>query len=179
MSHPALRLITKEGFDALAREVVPEARTTHAPLNDQLCFSFDDEVSHDRHLVEIVSMDGLHGKHLCQLILAKRPKVVLDLRHVMRFDLPGTSREQVLSHFRAISTLYVREPLPWHELQRRDFISGNRTLSQRLEHETVERKQSPIMLFVPKDEHISLVSAYLNRVFSTRGQGRWQISTVH
>lgn len=179
MSHPVLRLIAKESFDLHAPEVVSEARGPYAPSNEQLCFSFDDEVSHDNHLVEIVSMDGIHGKHLCQLILENRPKVVVDLRHVIRFDFPGTSREQVLRHFRAASTLYVREPLPWHDLHRRDFISGDRILSQRLEHETVERKQSPVMLFVPKAEHVSLLTAYLNRVFSSRREGRWKILTVH
>lgn len=178
MSHPVLRLVTKERFDLPAPDVFPEVRSPRAPSNEQLCFSFDDEELHDSHRIEIVSMDGLHGKRLCELILSKRPKVAVDLRHVIRFDLPGTSREQVLSYFRATSTLYVREPLPWHILQRRDFVSGGKTISQRLEHETVERKQSPVMLFVPKDEHVRFLTAYLNRVCSNRAEGRWEISAL-
>lgn len=175
MSQPVLRIVDKDSFDLPA----PDVRGRCASSNEQLCFSFSDEQSHDSHRIEIVSMDGLHGKRLCELILSNRPKVAVDLRHVIRFDLPGTSREQVLSYFRATSTIYVREPLPWHILQRRDFISGDTIISQRLEHETVERKQSPVMLFVPKDEHVSYLTAYLNRVFSHRGKGRWEISAVH
>lgn len=175
MSHPVLRLVTKEIYDPPAPQVVSEVRCARMRSNEQLSFAFDDDKAHDSNRIEIVAMDGLHGKRLCEMILSKKPKVALDLRHVIRFDLPGTSREQVLSYFRASSTLYVRDPLPWHSLQRRDFISGDRVISQRLEHETVERKQSPVMLFVPKEEHIGFLTAYLNRVFSNRGDGPWEI----
>lgn len=179
MAHPTLRLITKEHYDISAPEVVDEANRSRARSCEQLTFSFYDVETQHGQRIEIVAMDGLHGRHLCELIMSRKPKVTLDLRHVIRFDLPGTSREQVLSYFRATNTLYVRDPIPWHDLQRRDFISGNRIISQRLEHETVERKQSPIMLFVPKDEHVKLLTSYLNRVFSMRGEGPWEILSVH
>jgi hypothetical protein len=179
MAHPILRLITKEGYDLPTPEVVSEARSSRKRSSEQLSFSFDDVEAQDGHRVEIVAMDGLHGKRLCELIVAKKPKVAVDLRYVIRFDLPGTSREQVLSYFRATNTLYVRDPIPWHDLQRRDFMAGDRVLSQRLEHETVERKHSPVMLFVPKKEHVALLTAYLNRVFSSRGEDSWEITTAH
>ena len=179
MSHLILRIVAKESLDLSLPEVNSKAYLLHKPLNEQLCFSFEEKKLCESHRIEIISMDGLHGKRLCELILSSRPKVAVDLRHVIRFDLPGTSREQVLAYFRATGTLYVREPLPWHALQRKDFISGNKIISQRLEHETVERKQSPVMLFVPKDEHINFLTAYLNRVFSNRGKGHWEISAVH
>lgn len=179
MAHPILRLITKESYSLPAPEVVSEAHRSRVRSGEQLSFSFDDVEARDGHRVEIVAMDGLHGRRLCELIMSKKPKVALDLRHVIRFDLPGTSREQVLSYFRATNTLFVRDPLPWHVLQRRDFIAGDKVISQRLEHETVERKQSPVMLFVPKEEHVGFITAYLNRVFSNRGDGRWEITAVH
>ena len=179
MTHPALRLITKESYDLPAPEVMSEAHSPGVRSSEQLSFSFNNVETQVDHRVEIVAMDSLHGKRLCKLIMSSKPTVALDLRHVIRFDLPGTSREQVLSYLRAINTLYVRDPIPWHNLQRRDFISGDRVISQRLEHETVERKQSPVLLFVPKDEHVRLLTAYLNRVFSKRGEGPWEISAVH
>lgn len=179
MTHPVLRLITKEGYDLSAPEVVSDAGRFRGRSSEQLSFSFEDVGAQENRKVEIVSMDGLHGKRLCELIMSKKPKVALDLRHVIRFDLPGTSREQVLNYFRATNTLYVRDPLPWHALQRRDFIAGDKVISQRLEHETVERKQSPIMLFVPKEEHVGFLTAYLNRVFSSRGDGFWEIVAAH
>lgn len=179
MAHPILRLITKESYDLPATEVVAEARRSRVRSGEQLSFAFADVEARDGHRVEIVVMDGLHGRRLCELIMTKKPKVALDLRHVIRFDLPGTSREQVLSYFRATNTLYVRDPLPWHALQRRDFIAGEKVISQRLEHETVERKQSPVMLFVPKEEHVGFLTAYLNRVFSSRGDGHWEITAVY
>lgn len=178
MTHPMLRLVTKESYELSVPTEVSGARSRVAS-NEQLSFSFEDDDRFDGRRIEIVSMDGLHGKRLCELILSKKPRVALDLRHVIRFDLPGTSREQVLSYFRAANTLYVRDPLPWHALQRKDFIAGNRVISQRLEHETVERKHSPVMLFVPKDEHAGFLAAYLNRVFSTRGGEPWEILTPH
>ncbi len=179
MAHPILRLITKESYDLPAPEVLPEPRRSRARSNEQLSFSFDGVEAQGGHRVEIVAMDGLHGKRLCDLIMSRKPKVALDLRHVIRFDLPGTSREQVLGYFRATNTLYVRDPLPWHALHRRDFISGDKVISQRLEHETVERRQSPVMLFVPKEEHVGFLTAYLNRVFSNRGDGFWEIAAAH
>jgi hypothetical protein len=179
MTLPTLRLITKASYDLLAPEVVSEVRHSEVRLSEQLSFAFDDADAHVDHRVEIVAMEGLHGKRLCELIVSKRPKVALDLRHVIRFDLPGTSREQVLSYFRATRTLYVREPIPWHNLQRKDFIAGDRVISQRLEHETVERNQSPVMIFVPKDEQVGLLTAYLNRVLSKRKEGLWAISAAH
>jgi len=179
MAHTILRLITKESHDLPATELVAEARRSRVRSGEQLSFSFADVEVRDGHRVEIVAMDGLHGRRLCELIMTKKPKVALDLRHVIRFDLPGTSREQVLSYFRATNTLYVRDPVPWHALQRRDFIAGEKVISQRLEHETVERRQSPVMLFVPKEEHVRFLTAYLNRVFSNRGDGYWEITAVH
>ena len=177
MAHPILRLITKESYDIPASEVVSKAGRSRVQESEQLSFSFDDVEIQGGRCVEIIAMDGLHGKRLCELIISKKPKVVLDLRHAIRFDLPGTSREQILNYFRATKTLYVRDPIPWHNMKRRDFISGDRVISQRLEHEAVERKQSPVMLFVPKDEHVNLLTAYLNRVLSQRGEGPWAIST--
>ncbi|WP_339853682.1 hypothetical protein [Roseovarius nubinhibens] len=179
MTHPALRLITKENYDLPAPEVMSEAHRASVRSSEQLSFSFDDVEAQNGHRVEIVAMNSLHGKRLCELIMSSKPKVALDLRHVIRFDLPGTSREQVLSYFRATHTLYLRDPIPWHNLKRRDFIAGNMVISQRLEHETVERKQSPVLLLVPKDEHVSLLTAYLNRVFSKRREGPWEISALH
>ena len=176
MAHPILRLITKESYDIPAPEVIPNAYHSRERISEQLSFSFDDMEIQGGHCVEIIAMDGLHGKRLCELIISKKPKVALDLRHVIRFDLPGTSREHILNYFRATNTLYVRDPIPWHNMKRRDFISGDRVISQRLEHEAVERKQSPVMLFVPKDEHVNLLTAYLNRVFSQRSEGPWVIS---
>lgn len=179
MAHPTLRLITKERYDLPAPEVVDESHRSRARFGEQLSFSFHDVEVKRGQRIEIVAMDGLHGRRLCELIMLKKPKVTLDLRHVIRFDLPGTSREQVLSYFRATNTIYVRDPIPWHDLQRRDFMSGNRIISQRLEHETVERKQSPVMLFVPKHEHVKFLTSYLNRVFSMRGEGPWEILSAH
>ncbi len=179
MAHPILRLITKESYDLPAPDVVSEAGRLRVQSGEQLSFSFDDVETRDGHRVEIVAMEGLHGRRLCELIMTRKPKVAMDLRHVIRFDLPGTSREQVLSYFRAANTLYLRDPLPWHALQRRDFIAGEKVISQRLEHETVERKQSPVMLFVPKEEHVGCLTAYLNRVFSNRGDGYWEVLGAH
>lgn len=179
MSQPVLRLVTKESCDFPPHEVVSEVRVPSAPMNEQLSFSFVDDKSYSCHRIEIVSTDGLHGTRLRELILSKKPKVAIDLRHTIRFDFPGTSRTQVLSCFRATSTVYVREPLPWHSLQRRDFISGDRIISQRLEYETVERVHSPVMVFVPKDEHVLFLTAYLNRILSKRSKCPWKISVAH
>lgn len=179
MAHPILRLVTNESYDLPAPQMVSEAYRPLVRSGEQLSFCFDDVDACEGHRVEIVAMDGLHGRRLCELIMSNKPKVALDLRHVIRFDLPGTSREQVLGYFRAANTLYVRDPLPWHTLQRKDFVAGERVLSQRLEHETVEQKQSPVMLFVPKVEHIGFLASYLNRVFSNRGDGQWKITAIN
>ena len=177
MAYPILHLITRENHDIPASELVSKVSRSCVQVSEQPSFSFDDTETQGSCCVEIIAMNNLHGKRLCELIISKKPKVVMDLRHLIRFDLPGTSREQILNYFRATKTLYVRDPIPWHNMKRRDFISGDRVISQRLEHETIERKQSPVMLFVPKDEHVNLLAAYLNRVFSERSECPWTIST--
>ena len=110
--------------------------------------------------IVIVPMDHIHGVQLCRLILDLKPRTAVDLRHLIRFDLPGTSRTEIFHHLKNAHTLYVKASLPWHELQPRDFITDGTPLSQRLNHEVVERKDSPVLLFASKKDEARYLTAY-------------------
>lgn len=102
------------------------------------------------------------------------PVLVMDLRHSIRFDLPGTSRSLFLDRVAYLRSCYMREPIEWHRLEIRPATVGGR-LPPKLHHEVVERGNGNLMLLVAKPEHGRHVSSMLNLALAgTRTQG-WRI----
>ncbi len=146
---------------------------TMAPLGYQMPLPLENES--DSKKIVVVAMDDVHGTQFCSLVINLKPRTVVDVRHLIRFDLPGTSRKEVFSCFGAVHALYVNASLPWHELQPRDFISEDGTLSQRLSHEVIEREDSPILLLASKEPNARFLASYLHRVLSSQATCPWKI----
>jgi hypothetical protein len=114
-----------------------------------------------RRRIVVAAVDRLHGSRLHELIVDLHPTVVMDLRHTIRFDLPGTNRGCFLEHLSNARSLYLRVPLEWPHL---DVKPVNRTIAipTRLYHETVERPEGNLMLLVAKPDHARYISTALN-----------------
>lgn len=135
------------------------------------------EIPHEKQLT-IVCMDSIHGKTLCNIISNLRPQVAVDLRHAVRFDLPGTNRDQVFMRFNEAKTFYTQAGLPWHELKPADFMADRTSLSHRLHHEILERAEAVILLLLPSPEHSKYLRSYLNRKLSEKAGHPWRIEEV-
>lgn len=178
MKRPDLRLVpTFASFEARVVDAAAlQSSQTMTPHGYQLSLPFDDQAVLTQ--IAIVAMDHIHGVQLCRLILDLKPRKAVDLRHLIRFDLPGTSRTEIFYYLSSVHTLYVKASLPWHQLQPRDFILDDTPLSQRLNHEIVEREESPILLLASKKDEARYLTAYLHRVLSSRAKRPWKIEQV-
>ncbi len=178
MKRPDLRLVpTLTSSEVrVTKRAAPQPSRTMTPDGYQFFLPFDETAVKTQ--IVIVAMDHIHGVQLCRLILDLKPRTAVDLRHLIRFDLPGTSRTEIFQHFKNAHTLYVKASLPWHELQPRDFITDGTPLSQRLIHEVLERKDSPVLLFASKRDEARYLTAYLHRVLSSQAKHPWKIEQV-
>lgn len=138
----------------------------------QLRLPFDDSAS--RRII-IVAMDCIHGIQLCNLILDIKPKKAIDLRYLIRFDLPGTNRSEIFHRMKLVRTHYVKASLPWHQLSARDFMLGNKQLSDQLDYEIMGGEESPLLLLASKDDDVRNLTSYLNRLLSSHSTSYWQI----
>lgn len=154
--------------------VIPEKKAVvRRPRAAQLKFPFAEERIDLR--VIIVIMDMVHGRAFNDLLGHLRPEVVLDLRHAVRFDLPGTNRQTVFNQISNINALYAVELLPWHQMQAKDMMAMEWGLSPRLLHELMSSKESRVMLLVSKLDHARMLSPYINRVLSRRPPASWEL----
>ena len=148
-------------------------KATAIPRDWQLPLPF-----HDAPLgltIVIVSMETMNGSRLRGLIQDRRPDAAIDLRELIRFDLPGTSREDV---FRALSihhTHYVKDPLPWHRLDARALGLLEYPVSNTLVHEITERDADCVLVFVYKHDEARSIASHLTKVLSQRIEGPWHI----
>ena len=125
--------------------------------------------------IVIVAMEFMHGLTFESIIDTFDPKITLDLRHAVRFDMPGTNRNQVFSKFKSHNTFYTQANLPWHQLTPADFMLGESEISQRLAHEILERQEANIMLLVPNQQFATYLRTYLNRKLSELFSDNWRI----
>ena len=169
-----LRLVTDAEAAASLAGTAPKRRGVAVAEGEQLTFDFWEEQDPQR-LIVLVAMDAIHGRTLCELILRTKPRVALDMRYAVRFDLPGTNRTQVFLHFHETNTMYSKSSIPWHQLKAADFMIDRGPISQRLYHEVLERNIDPIMLLVPQPDHARFVNAYLNRKMSEHVDHAWRI----
>ena len=175
MPSDILTFVSKENYKPVQDTEQHSGTRDPDPFAEQLDFSFDDVDFEPDIRIFLVPMDDMHGGRLCETLDTIRPKLVLDLRYVIRFDLPGTSRTQVFKRFHSLQTLYIKDSLPWHDMERRDFIAGDVSISHRLRHEVVERDQTPILIFVPKIEHVRYLGSYLNRILAPQSKKTWEV----
>lgn len=171
-----IRLVDTKGEDP----ALPSPKTTVGKRStrkgEQLRLDLDGE--HHEKRVVLVAMDSIHGRMFSDLIFALRPQIVLDMRHAIRFDLPGTSRAQIFARFTEVQAFYATASIPWHELKASDFMIDRGSLSHRLHHEILERTEHQIMILLPAPNHARYLRSYLNRKLSERAEQDWEIKEV-
>lgn len=161
------------GPEVVEKGVRQKIGATFVPRNWQLSLPFE-EVPIGPTIV-LVAMEAMTGAVLRNLLVARRPDSVVDLRELIRFDLPGTSREDIFQCFTIIHTHYARDPLPWHKLEARDLALKAAPVSQVLMHEVTERSAKCVMVFVYRREESKLLAPHLTRVMGERIPGPWRI----
>lgn len=156
--------------------IVPRVfRSAQRPQQLKLPFDLPSE---PELIIKIVAMDSVHGRLLNEILEQFEPEVVLDLRHAVRFDLPGTSRQLVFSHLSRLHAHYSVDSIPWHAIQPTDLMTMQWGLSPRLLHELLHEGSSRLLLLVPKPDHARLLASYLNRVLSEQSTQEWEMALV-
>lgn len=170
---PNIRLVfnaddecAKLGGDAPPASLPPAISVHVTPTDWQLDLPFD---AHPIGVsVVIASLEAMTGAQLRSLLADRRPDTVVDLREMIRFDLPGTNRGDIFKTFRYFNAHYVKDPLPWHSLTTRDFGASDNPVSTRLIHEVVERSLSRVMIFVTRPADCRSIAAHLRRIMPER-----------
>lgn len=138
---------------------------------------FDGPVAPDLR-VFVVCMDTVHGRTLQNAVLSCRPRSVIDLRYVARFDQYGSNRDSLFECFKAVGSYYAMDSMPWHDLSIQDFMIEGSVDVPRVHHELLERNEGAVMLFVPKPPHASMLTSYLNRMLSVKAKTSWRIELL-
>ncbi|MCO6426039.1 hypothetical protein [Sinorhizobium meliloti] len=140
---------------------------------EQLRFDLDGATEEKR--VVLVPMSMMHGRRFAEIVSEMKPKIVLDMRHAIRFDLPGTNRSHIFAQFTSVAAFYTTASLPWHEFTPADFMLDRGKLSQRLHHEIFEREEDRIMILLPDTLQATWLRTYLNRRLSEWAKSDWRI----
>lgn len=152
------------------------ARPRRLSTNKQGQFQFELKDGEIRHIL-IVVMDEVHGSRLASAVDRLPPVVVVDLRQTLRFDQPGLSRTSFFDHLSRLRSVYLREPIEWHQLPTK-HINDKSSLPIRLYHEAVERWEGHIALLVSKLEHARYLESVLNIALMERRPDGWEIEQV-
>lgn len=130
-------------------------------------------------LITIIAMDIIHGCRLHETLVDLKPAVAIDLRHVVRFDLPDFSRLKFFADLSATNALYVRAPVEWHRVETRPLVDNRDSLPSRVRHELVEREDGNVLLMVAKTEQQRHVAAHLNFLLSELHRSDWRIDLAN
>lgn len=128
--------------------------------------------------VFVVCMDTVHGRTLQKTVLSNKPRSVIDLRYSARFDQYGSDRDTLFACFKSIGSYYALDSMPWHDLSARDFMTEGSVQVPRVHDELLETDKGAVMFFVPKPQHASMLTAYLNRTLSAKAKTSWRIEQI-
>ena len=127
--------------------------------------------------VAIVAMDVIHGLRLRRLIESLQPQVVVDVRYLLRFDLPGTSRNEIFHTLQESKSSYVKATIALHELSYRHFMSGDAAMPDSFLREVTERDNTRIIVMVSKIDDCKSIATYLNIALSS-SRHSWSFHNV-
>lgn len=150
----------------------PEGRTSVPEHSGQFRFNFDEEPV--RRIV-LIPMDDVDGMLLHHLVVELTPVAAMDLRHAVRFDLPGTNRNKFFGDLRVAHTLYIREPIEWHALQLNPFAIDATLVPARLFHEIIEREDGHVLLLLPNKQSTVIMASALNLALTSKKAHGWRI----
>lgn len=126
----------------------------------------------------IVAMEEIHGLRLAKLIATLKESEAIDLRHAVRFDLPGTSRRHIFSELEKAGTAYIRAPVEWHRLEIRPMATDTALLPARFRHKLFEQPSGHLLVLVPRTTHQRFLASTLNLVLSAELSLGWRIQTT-
>lgn len=163
-----LRIVGEDPCNAPSKlhdRVIPEH-------SGQFRFNFD--VEPIRRIV-LIPMDEVDGILLHHLVFELAPIAAMDLRHAVRFDLPGTNRSRFFGDLRLAHTLYIREPIEWHDLDITPFAVDAGLVPARLFHEIIEREDGHVLLLVPNKRSATIMASALNLALTRKKTHGWRI----
>lgn len=140
----------------------------------QLEFKFDSGPSRQ---FKIAVTDSIHGRRLAQLVTDLVPEYVLDLRDVLRFDLPGLSRDSFFNMLSAQGVHYERAPMGWQAISTYGIVT-EATLPHQLYDKVIERNVRNLVLLVSRSEHALHTHTLLNFALSINHELGWEIERV-
>ena len=139
----------------------------------QLSFGFDQEKQQID--LAIVSMELVHGLDFYEIISQLKPKVVLDVRHSVRFDLPCVNRSVIFKKFDECGSFYSHISLKWHKFNKSDVMLGNIVFPQKLNHELFERTDIPLLMLVQKAFQANWLQTLIHRRFAENSNKKLKI----
>lgn len=145
------------------------------PADWQFALPFGEKLG---QTIVIVPMERMNGPSFRDLLKTRSPAAAVDLRALIRFDLPGTSREDIFRAMSAQKTHYVKDPLPWHDLDARAWATLDAPVSNALVHEISERKAECVFVLVYRHAEAQSIAVHLNRVLSQRLRTPWRVEEV-
>jgi hypothetical protein len=137
-------------------------------------FTFNLEPNLLKQIV-IVAMDEIDGAALRQLLDVTQPKYLLDLRHAVRFDNPGSSREHFFNHLSKTKSLYFRDPIAWHSMNTAPLAIDADLLPARVRFEVIEQQDDNVMLLVSRQTESRKLASVLNLALSQDRAPNWVI----
>lgn len=123
----------------------------------------------------LVAVDEVHGVHLKALLNGAKDGLILDLRNVLRFDLPSMNRSQFFDAISQSGSEYVRVPVRWHELNAGPLVTES-ALPQQFSYEILRKSRGYIIVLVPREPHARYVASAMNVSLREHGQEDWEIN---
>jgi hypothetical protein len=141
--------------------------------NAQLSLPLEDVFGAKR--VILIPLDIVHGEQLIELLCEIRPKIVIDVRNLVRFNLPGMSRESIFKKLSKLSSIYIREPIRWSVTSRSDVMAGNYEIPVRIAYELIAMQFGCALVITEKPTESRILATALSRFLSEERDTDWVI----
>ena len=128
-----------------------------------------------------LSMDTVHHDDLESVISEYHPRLVVDLRHAPRFDLPGGTSSRVRNLLWSDGKLLSDFPVEFYKMQNEHLRYDLHGIAREIvNHVAVAavNLSGPILFLFQRPEHISLFMPYLVEVLSNMTGMRWEPISV-
>ena len=147
-----------------------------APFGFQLPLPFDDEIVELDFFV--VAANELEGFDLCGIISELSPIEIIDLRHVVRFDFPGSNRKHFFQCVKNVSAEYILEPVPWHKMSIKEIMGGGDQALNVILSNLLSGKRGRILFMVTTFSEIEKLEICINFLLSTEGNQSWKVERI-
>lgn len=144
--------------------------------NAQLSLPLDDIFEAKR--VILIPLDVVHGEQLIELLCDAKPRIIIDVRSLIRFNLPGMNRELIFKKFYKLSSMYIRESIKWESVTSHDVMVGNYEIPTRICYELLNMHHGCALLMTEKQAEARMLASALNRFLSADKNSNWVIERM-